>query len=323
MDARGLDERRRSAARRRTAYGRLVEDGMGVFTVVASAERVVGVLDRADALARAARAAGDGRSLEQLRSDVLCDLALYGTVPPDTLPAEGDSRPGASPPGTVTAGPGTSGVPPVYARLLGQAPAAVVRIVVPFEVAAGVSDAACEIPGHGWVTAGHARWIMTAAGSVWQRLAVEVDSGRALELSTDCYRPTAAMVAQVRAVDGVCRAPGCQVPAERCDLDHVVPWPRGETRVSNFESLSRVCHNGKTAGAWTVERVEVDGLRWTSLAGREYITYPRDWREALRDPGSSPPASPPDEPPREALDERSGASAEDSSHAPPDDPPPF
>ncbi|MGJ9412442.1 DUF222 domain-containing protein [Aeromicrobium sp. CF4.19] len=27
--------------------------------------------------------------------------------------------------------------------------------------------------------------------------------------------------------DGVCRAPGCRVPAERCDLDHREPWPSG------------------------------------------------------------------------------------------------
>ena len=85
-DHRGEAERRRSAGVRRTAYGRLVEDGMGTFTVVATAERVVGVLDRADVIARAARAAGDGRTVEQLRSDVLCDLALYGTVPAGRLP---------------------------------------------------------------------------------------------------------------------------------------------------------------------------------------------------------------------------------------------
>ncbi len=80
-DSRGADERRRASRARRTVYGRLVEDGMGMFTVVAPAERVVGVLDRADALARAARTAGDERSLDQLRSDLLCDLALFGVVP--------------------------------------------------------------------------------------------------------------------------------------------------------------------------------------------------------------------------------------------------
>ena len=67
------------------------------------------------------------------------------------------------------------------------------------------------------------------------------------------------------------------------------------------------CHNGKTAGVWTVCRVEADAIAWTSLAGREYITYPKDWREALRDPGTGPPDDPPDHP----------------HHASADDPPPF
>ncbi|MGO4361202.1 HNH endonuclease signature motif containing protein [Terrabacter sp. RAF57] len=278
-DSRAAEGRRRSSRLRRTAYGRLVEDGMGTFTVVAPAERVVGVLDRVDALARVARAGGDDRSLDQLRSDLLCDLALFGVVPSGTG-------------GPVGAGGGLGGgleEELSCTGLLSDAAPAAVRIVVPFEVAVGMSDAACELPGHGWVTAAHARQIMTAPGSVWQRLAVDVDTGRALELSTDCYRPTAAMVEHVRAVDGVCRAPGCQVPADRCDLDHVVPWPAGSTHVSNSESLSRGCHNGKTAGVWQVERVDDDGISWSSLAGRDYITYPKDWREALRDPGAGPP----------------------------------
>ena len=41
-------------------------------------------------------------------------------------------------------------------------------LIVPFEVATGTSDAACELPGHGWVTAAHAREVMTRPGSVWR-----------------------------------------------------------------------------------------------------------------------------------------------------------
>ena len=165
-DSRAAEERRRSSRLRRTAYGRLVEDGMGTFTVVAPAERVVGVLDRVDALARVARAGGDDRSLDHLRSDLLCDLALFGVVPSGTR-------------GPVGAGGGLGGgLEEELSRtgLLSDAAPAAVRIVVPFEVAVGMSDAACELPGHGWVTAAHARQIMTAPGSVWQRLAVDVDT---------------------------------------------------------------------------------------------------------------------------------------------------
>ena len=196
-DSRAAEERRRSSAVRRTAYGRIVEDGMGTFTVVAPAERVVGVLDRVDALARAARAAGDDRSLDQLRSDLLCDLALFGVVP-----SGGD---------LCARGRG----PRARGRLSDAAPATV-RIVVPFEVAVGLSDAACELPGHGWVTAAHARQIMTAPGSVWQRLAVDVDTGRALELSTDCYTPDP-RDGRARP-GGRRRLPGARVPGARRPL---------------------------------------------------------------------------------------------------------
>ena len=297
-DPRGQEERRRAAMARRTVFGRLVEDGMGTFTVVASAERVVGVLDRVDAMARAARAAGDVRTLAQLRSDLLCDLVLYGMVPGAPCPSpergsagtsgatgsEGNTGSGSAPGSQGTTGAGG----PRWSGL-SDMPPATVRLVVPFEVAAGLSDAACELVGHGWVTAPHARQIMTAPGSVWQRLAVDVDTGRALELSTERHAPTPEMVAHVKAVDGVCRGPGCQVPAERCDVDHLVPWPVGRTHVSNLDSLSRGCHNGKTARVWKVHRVEDDGIAWTSLAGRDYVTYPKDWRESLRDPASGPP----------------------------------
>ena len=124
-------------------------------------------------------------------------------------------------------------------------------IVVPFEVATGASDAACELPGHGWVTAEHARAIITAPGSVWRWLAVDRPTGRALQLGTDRYRPTPAMIEQVRALDGHCRGPGCQVPARRCDLDHHVPYPHGPTTVANLGPLHRRHHNLKTAGLWT------------------------------------------------------------------------
>ncbi len=132
------------------------------------------------------------------------------------------------------------------------------------------------------------------------------------------------MVEHVKAVDGVCRGPGCQVPADRCDVDHLVPWPFGPTHVSNLDALSRGCHNGKTAGVWHVERVDDDGISWTSLAGRDYITYPKDWREALRDPGSGPPGAcpDPDGAPDGAPCHESGEDVGDSPARSPFDPPP-
>ena len=114
------------------------------------------------------------------------------------------------------------------------------------------------------------------------------------------------MVEHVQAVDAVCRGPGCEVVATRCDLDHETPWPVGETQVGNLFNKHRLHHNVKTDGIWASERVADDGLEWTTLTGRKYVTHPRDWREGLDpppDPGLTAdtdrvlPESPIDEPP--------------------------
>lgn len=56
--------------------------GTGSLLVTGEASRVCADIDRVDALARRLRAAGDPRTLRQLRSDVALDLLLYGWVSP-------------------------------------------------------------------------------------------------------------------------------------------------------------------------------------------------------------------------------------------------
>lgn len=54
--------------------------------------------------------------------------------------------------------------------------------------------------------------------------------------------------------DGVCRAPGCLVPADRCDIDHLVAWPEGPTRGDNLGPLCRRHHGLKGHGVlrWSI-----------------------------------------------------------------------
>lgn len=281
-DPEGADKRRRRAVDERTAYGRVTEDGAGVMTVSSSAERIVGSLDRADQAARAARRAGDQRTLEQLRSDFVTDAVLGWW--PDQAGQGLDVASGVT-------GTGAEGEARIVDEVVGLRPGrwvgrpvqANVWIVVPFEVAAGLSDAPCELPGYGWVTAANAREVIAAPGSVWRDLGVDIDTGRALGLASRGYRPSRELVEYVRARDGVCRAPGCGVLARNCDLDHATRWPDGPTSEPNLYSASRGHHNPKTAGFWRCEPVPDHGLKWTLMSGRQYITYPKDWREAQRD----------------------------------------
>jgi hypothetical protein len=48
--------------------------------------------------------------------------------------------------------------------------------------------------------------------------------------------------------DGVCEAPGCLVPADRCDIDHRQPWPEGPTSGANLGPKCRKHHIGKGFG---------------------------------------------------------------------------
>lgn len=48
--------------------------------------------------------------------------------------------------------------------------------------------------------------------------------------------------------DRTCRAEGCSVPAEHCDLDHRIPWPEGATSGANLQALWRRHHRMKSHG---------------------------------------------------------------------------
>ena len=349
---------RRDALARRCLDAMLTEDGMGILTVQLGAEHVVAISDRIEDLARAMRQAGDPRTLAQLRADLAAEALLrhgYGPCPTHASdehgPHDARSDDGLRAAGAADGvdrdvddgedgedggvwggqGPGCGCAP--------AAPPATAWIVVPFEVATGASDAACELPGHGWVSAEHARAIITAPGSIWRWLAVDHLTGRALQLGTDRYRPTPAMTEQVRAIDGHCRGPGCQTPARRCDLDHHVPYPHGPTTVANLGPLHRRHHNLKTAGLWTctpqpapgtetapdaaatLAARDGRGLAWRTLTGRQYVTYPKSWTEALHDP-DAPEHTPPTRQTNTARQERRDREA-DERRLGWDQPPPF
>ncbi|MGQ7786198.1 HNH endonuclease signature motif containing protein, partial [Nesterenkonia sp. K-15-9-6] len=51
--------------------------------------------------------------------------------------------------------------------------------------------------------------------------------------------------------DGVCQAPGCTIPAQRCDLDHRLPYPAGPTSGPNLQALCRRHHRLKSHGLLT------------------------------------------------------------------------
>jgi len=74
----------------------------------------------------------------------------------------------------------------------------------------------------------------------------------------------------VIARDPVCIGLGCRLPANRCDLDHRVPHPRGPTAAGNLEPWCRSGHEIKTFTDTTVTTDPDD----PGGAGGRVITYP-------------------------------------------------
>jgi hypothetical protein len=70
--------------------------------------------------------------------------------------------------------------------------------------------------------------------------------------------------------DQTCRAPGCRLPAARCDLDHTVQYPDGPTAAHNLACLCRHCHRKKHQAGWTAGLDPGGDLTWTTPTGHTY-----------------------------------------------------
>ncbi|MDN6705387.1 HNH endonuclease signature motif containing protein [Corynebacterium glyciniphilum] len=111
-------------------------------------------------------------------------------------------------------------------------------------------DQPCYVLGSGWVTA--------TTGGELAALATRVRElpDPASIPDTEAYRFTTVQKAWIQGRDGYCRFPGCQVPADACEHDHLVNSPHtdpgsdGPTSVTNGICLCRTHHTLKTARAW-------------------------------------------------------------------------
>ncbi len=139
---------------------------------------------------------------------------------------------------------------------------------------AGEAFGPVDVPDIGIIPADAVAALTRTIGARFIRALVDTDTGVLISTTTNSYRPTAAIRRFVIARDRHCRFPGCERDARYCDLDHVIPWPRGHTTPTNLQTLCRHHHRAKHEAGWQVSMAENGTCHWTSPSGHTYTTRP-------------------------------------------------
>ena len=235
------------AARRRDCHTgrgiRLRLHGHGAATISADlADDVASrIFNRLTAIAHGLPAESDGddgpRSLEQRRADVFTDL-LLGTAGTGGESGEGGESVGDAHPAPAT--------------LAGSE----IAVVIDLATLLRLAENPAEMPGCGPIPADIARQL--AADTRWRAWITTTTAAgtQVVATSPSTYRPTAALARLIRAREPQCRMPGCR--SQITDLDHVVPFPHGQTTPSNLGPLCRRHHRMKTHTRWR-QHAHADG----------------------------------------------------------------
>ncbi len=213
-------------------------DGVSELYALLPSVQARQVYDTANAVAMAAET-GDVRTMDQRRADALIDLLTGRAEPPQVS----------------------------------------VQVVVPADTLLGESAQPADVAGVGPITSNEALDLVGTPDReiAFRRMLTDPDTGYLIDIAERQYRPSTALDRAIRARDRVCRFPGCSRSATKrqgTDLDHTIPWPRGETTASNLAVLCRHHHLLKHSPGWTTE-LDADGVMlWTSPAGKTYRTEP-------------------------------------------------
>lgn len=248
-------ERHARATSERTVIVRPADDGLSVLTVILPEHLATAIHDRLTRLARAViagradedprRETTDGRSIDQVRTDLLIDLLLAS----DPSAANG------------------SGLDNIQARI---------QVTIAATTLAGIDQRPAHLDGLGPLHPDVARDLAGRNGG-WSRLFLD-PSGLVVE--TDSYTPTESMRRFLRARDQHCRFPGCRMPVHRCQIDHTFDHAKGgRTQIHNLGHLCATHHVLKHPDVadddrWTAHQRDDGTIDWRSPLGRTYRDSP-------------------------------------------------
>lgn len=261
-----LTQRYEEALQTRRVVTEPAADAMAWLHILAPAVAVHAIHGRVTAQAKALIAGNpdDERTLDQARADVVTDLLIDGTsenLPPAargiratvavTVPVltlldtdtdtdnDNDTDADADTDGTAPRGfPTVEGIGPI--------PVAVARDL------AGTADG-------------------------WMRVLTHPETGIVLSVGRDQYKPPPALRRLVKWRAETCMAPGCNMPASRCEIDHTLAWEEGgHTSLWNLAPFCTGHHTVKHHGDWHVQQIPDSGgtILWTSPTGRQYTVRP-------------------------------------------------
>jgi hypothetical protein len=211
-----------------------------------------------EAWARAAKAKGDPRSLDQLRWAALHDWsARYLTGRDPAHVCDSGIAGGRAP---------TSHGSPI-----------VINIAVDLTTFLGLTSHPLEILGTGaLIPAAALADLIPDAG--FRRMLTDPATGHLLDLSPHIYRPSAEMGRFIQLLHVTSSGPNSTVPATDVDIDHGEPFDPGLTIRDNLHPPNRKWHNAKTVGGWTVKQNSDRTWTWTSPHRLTHKTAPHDYR---------------------------------------------
>jgi hypothetical protein len=272
--------RARALAERRVTFRPYDVGTTGMFAVLPD-EDAAAIRDILHHAARTPTRPDDARTLTQREADSLTELMLTAAAVPEDGP-------------------------------VGRRP--LIQVSVALSTLLGMDQEPGELAGVGPIPAQLARRLADDPSGTWRRMVTD-EKGELVDYGRTTYQPPAALGDHIVKRDRACTFPTCDRTAERCEIDHRIPWAAGgETNAGNLHCLCPRHHHLKDETTWAVQRTADGSTIWTSPTGKDYPKpppepYPIDgtFDQSYPSPDESddpepphrpaPPAQPPPEPP--------------------------
>lgn len=244
-----LTERHEAAVQNRRMLVEHVDDGMAWLHLYGPAVEAHAVHARVTAIAKVlGQQDAETRTLDQLRSDVVFDLLIDGHT----------------------------AAHPENARGIRASVAVTTPVLSLLDDAHATAADPPVVEGIGPIPIQTARELCGSAHD-WMRILTHPETGIVLSVGRDRYKPPPSLRKLVRWRADRCMAPGCHMPASRCEIDHNTAWEHGgHTSLDNLCPLCKGHHTVKHHGGWRVQQIQGSGgaIEWVSPTGRRYVVEP-------------------------------------------------